>query len=470
MTGSFDVAVLGSGPAGVTAAARASELGARTALVTADRFGGMAANDGPVPVRTLAHTARLLRDARQLGRYGIAGISPELDYRHVLARVDEVVDDVRSSSFLLRRLNAQGVSLYENAGVARFVDPCRVRTGSGVTITADKFIVCTGGTGKALPIPGFELTATHSDAWSLTEVPRSMIVIGGGATGLQVASIFNTFGARVTVFEAGPQILPGADRDIAAAVAQGFRQNGIDVWEDFGTIESFTRTDGGIRMDHIGAGTRRSVEADMVISAVGWAADVTELNLGCAGVEVNARGCIEVDRYLRTSNRAFFAAGDVTGRTMLASEAIRDGFIAADNVVAGLRSVATDHYAAEGSFTDPEYASVGLTEHAARASGAAVHCTRLDYSRCTRPIIDGQTYGFCKLVIDTVTAEVLGCHVVGDRAVDIVQVLSVALSSGLRRVDDIARLSVSFPTYGEIVIHSAVLASQELGLDGVPLR
>lgn len=470
MAGSFDVAVLGSGPAGVTAAARASELGARTALVTAGRFGGMAANDGPVPVRTLAHTARLLRDARQLGRYGITGFSPELDYGHVLARVDEVVDEVRSSSFLLRQLNAQGVSLFQDTGTARFLDPHRVRTESGVTITADKFIVCTGGTGKALPIPGFELTGTHSDAWKLTAVPRSMIVIGGGATGLQVASVFNAFGTRVTVFEAGRQILPSADRDLAAAVARGFRCNGIDVREDFGTIDSFTRADDGIRMDYTGAGTHGSVEADLVISAVGWAADVTGLHLGCAGVEISARGFIEVDRYLRTANPDIFAAGDVTGRTMLASEAIRDGFVAADNAVAGPRSAVTDHYAAEGSFTDPEYASVGLTEHAARESGVPVHCTQLDYSRCTRPIIDGQTYGFCKLVIDAATAEVLGCHVVGDRAVDIVQLLSFALSSGLRRVDDIARLAVSFPTYGEIAIHAAVLASQELGLDGVPLR
>lgn len=426
----------------------------------------MAANDGPVPVRSLAHTARLLRDARQLGRYGIRGFYPELDYEHVLARVDHVVDEVRSSSFLLRQITAQGVGLYQNVGTAQFVDAHHVRTESGLTIAADKFIVCTGGTSKALPISGFELTGTHSDAWNLTKVPESMIVIGGGATGLQVASIFNAFGAWVTVFEAGPQILPSADHEVAAAVAQGFRQKGVDVWEDFGTIRSFSRTASGIRMEYIAAANRQSIEAELIISAVGWAADVTGLHLGRAGVDVTARGFIEVDEYLRTSNSDVFAAGDVTGRAMLASEAIRDGFIAADNAVAGPRSAVADHYAAEGSFTDPEYASVGLTEHAARETRADVHCTRLDYAQCTRPIIDGQTYGFCKLVLDAGTAEILGCHVVGDRAIEIVQVLSVALSSGLRRVDELARLAVSFPTYGEILIHAAVLASQELRLDG----
>lgn len=470
MTTSFDVAILGSGPAGVTAAARASELGARTALITAGRFGGMAANDGPVPVRTLAHTARLLRDARQLGRYGITGFYPELDYGHVLTRVDKVVDEVRSSSFLLRQITDQGVGLYQNTGAARFIDAHQVHTESGLTVAADKFIICTGGTGKTLPIPGFELVSTHSDAWNLTTVPESMIVIGGGATGLQVASIFNAFGTWVTVFEAGARILPASDGDIAAAVAKGFRQSGVDVWEDFGKIESFSRTGSGIRMEYTSGGQLQSLEAEFVISAVGWAADVTGLHLGCAGVDVTARGFIEVDEYQRTSSPTIFAAGDVTGRAMLASEAIRAGFVAADNAVSGLRSTASDHYTPEGSFTDPEYAAVGLTESAARESHRDVHCTMLDYDRCTRPIIDGQTFGFCKLVIDAGTAEILGCHVVGDRAVDIVQVLSVALTAGMRRVDDIGRLAVSFPTYAEILIHAAVLASQQLGLDNVPPR
>lgn len=470
MTSDFDVVVLGSGPAGVTAATRASELGARTALITAGRFGGMAANDGPVPVRTLAHAARLLRDARQLGRYGITGFYPELDYSQVLARVAAVVDDVRASSFLLRQITSQGVTLYQNAGKAHFLDAHRVQTDAGLIVAADKFIVCTGGTNKTLPIPGFDLLSTHSDAWTLTKVPESMIVIGGGATGLQVASIFNAFGSWVSVFEVGPRLLPHADAEVAAAVAEGFRQSGVDVWEGFGTVDSFARNGDAIRMEYTSSGQRHSLDAALVVSAVGWISDVRGLHLDAAGVTVNTRGFVDTDEYLRTSAANIFAAGDITGRSMLASEAIRDGYIAADNAVAGLRSPLTSHYAPEGSFTDPEYASVGATEEDARAAVAQVHCTRVDYGACTRPIIDGRTYGFCKLVIDAETALVLGCHVVGDRAVDIVQVLSVALSAGMRRVDDIARLAVSFPTYAEILIHTAVAASQQLGLSGVAPR
>lgn len=439
-------------------------------MITAGRFGGMAANDGPVPVRTLAHTARLLRDARQLGRYGITGFYPELDYSQVLGRVTAVVDDVRASSFLLRQITAQGVTLYQNTGRARFLDGHRVQTDSGLSISADRFIVCTGGTNKTLPIPGFDLLGTHSDAWTLTTVPESMIVVGGGATGLQVASIFNAFGTWVSVFEAGARLLPHADADVAAGVAEGFRQSGIDVWEAFGTIESFTRNGAGIRMEYTDSGQRHSLDAELVISAVGWIADVDDLHLDTAGIAVNAAGFVSTDQYLRTSAPHIFAAGDITGRSMLASEAIRDGYVAADNAVGGLRSPLTDHYAPEGSFTDPEYASVGLTEAQARATVALVHCSRVDYATCVRPIIDGRTDGFCKLVIDAETAEILGGHVVGDRAIDIVQVLSVALATGTGRVDDLARLAVSFPTYAEILIHTAIAASQQLGLTGIAHR
>ena len=193
---------------GVVAALRAADLGARTALVTRDEFGGMAANDGPVPVRTLAHAARLIREARQLGQYGIAVSEPVLDYPRLLARVREVVNDVRAHSTWREQIDSLGVTVHEHAGVARFVDPHTIETASGLRLQAEKFILCTGGISRRLAVPGFEFTNTHSDAWSLTSVPPSMLVIGGGATGVQVASVFNAFGSRVQLFQRGPRILP----------------------------------------------------------------------------------------------------------------------------------------------------------------------------------------------------------------------------------------------------------------------
>ena len=174
----MDVVVIGAGPAGLLAALRAAELGARTILVTRGEVGGMAANDGPIPVRTLAHAARLLRNAKQLGRYGISVGEPVLDYPRLLARTREVVHDVREHAVRRETLEKVGVTIYENSGTARFVDPHTIETESGLRLQADKIILSAGGTSRRLPIPGFEWTSTHSDAWSLSAVPPSMIVIG----------------------------------------------------------------------------------------------------------------------------------------------------------------------------------------------------------------------------------------------------------------------------------------------------
>ncbi len=330
-----DVLVVGAGPAGVAAALRAADLGAKTTLVTRDEFGGMAANDGPIPVRTLAHAARLMREARQLERYGIALSGLELDYTKLLGRVGEVVAEARSRAAFREQIDAAGAVVHEQAGAARFVDPHTVETKSGLRLRADKIVICTGGKTRKLAVPGAELTATHSDAWSLRSVPASMLVIGAGATGVQVASIFGGFGAKVQLFQRGPRIIPSEDEDVSAAVAAAFRSGGLTVREDFGEIESFEAVRGGVRMSFVKDGRRERAEAEVVVAAVGWMAETEELNLVAAGVEVTARGFVGVDAYLGTSAPHVFAAGDVTGRLMLAPQALQDGLMAATNAVLG---------------------------------------------------------------------------------------------------------------------------------------
>ena len=157
-----------------------------------------------------------------------------MDYSQLLERVREVVDDVRAHSTFRSQTDSAGVQVHEHAGVARFVDPHTMVTASGLTLQSDKIILCPGGTSRRLSVPGAELTATHSDAWGLSSVPQSIIVIGGGATGAQVASVFNAFGAKIQLFQSGPRILPTEDEDVSAAVAAAFRESGIVVREDFG--------------------------------------------------------------------------------------------------------------------------------------------------------------------------------------------------------------------------------------------
>ena len=458
----IDVIVIGAGPAGVVAALRAADLGARTALVTRDEFGGMAANDGPVPVRTLAHAARLIREARQLGQYGIAVSEPVLDYPRLLTRVREVVDDVRAHSSLREQIDSLGVTVHEHAGVARFVDQHTIETESGLRLQAEKIILCTGGVSRRLAVPGFEFTSTHSDAWSLTSVPPSMLVIGAGATGVQVASIFNAFGSRVQLFQPGPRILPTEDEDVSAAVAAAFRESGIVVHENFGTIESFEKTPTGVRMNFSKSGDRDSAEASLAVVAVGWLANTAGLNLAAAGVETDDRGFVKVDAYLRTSAPHIFAAGDVTGRLLLVPPAIQDGFVAATNAVRGPTMTTGDAVNPIGSFTDPEYAQVGLTEAQAREAHDVVVAI-VHFDATTRTIIDGRTFGFCKLIVDRATCRILGCHVVGERAVEITQVAAIAIAAGMR-VDDLAHVPLSFPTYAGILARVAASVTRQLNL------
>ena len=191
-----DVAVIGAGPAGVVAAVRAARLGARTALISRDAVGGMAATDGPVPVRTLAQAARLRREARHLHRYGIEMNDAVLNYGQLLDRVRGVVAEVSQHSLLRDELADTGVLLREHVGTARFVDPHTIEGEQGTRLYADKIILCAGGTNRALPVPGAELVGSHRDAWTLTAVPQSLLVIGAGATGVQVASVFAELGSR----------------------------------------------------------------------------------------------------------------------------------------------------------------------------------------------------------------------------------------------------------------------------------
>jgi pyruvate/2-oxoglutarate dehydrogenase complex dihydrolipoamide dehydrogenase (E3) component len=468
--GQMNVLVIGAGPAGVFAALRAADLGARTALVTRGRFGGMAANDGPIPVRTLAHAARLVREARQLERYGVAASPGPLDYGRLMARVREVVEEAQQHSALRGQVDAAGIGVHEDAGDVRFVDPHTVETGSGLRLRADRIVICTGGVSRRLDLPGFELTCTHSDAWSLTAAPASMLIVGAGATGAQVASVFNAFGTRIELFEAGKRILPTEDHEVSAAVAAAFRASGVEVHEDFGHIESFERTAAGVRMNLSKAGAKSSAEAELVVVAVGWAADTAAMNLAAAGVQTGPRGFIQVDEALRTSAPHIFAAGDVVGAMMLAPQAMQAGYRAASNAVTGAASPAADQPNPVGSFTDPEYAQVGLTEAAARERHGEVEVATVDYAGATRPIIDGRTVGFCKLVVDWPGGAILGCHIVGERAVDIVQLAALAMAAGMS-VQRLAHLPISFPTYAGVLGRAAAIAARRLNrADAKPVQ
>ena len=420
----------------------------------------MAANDGPVPVRTLAHAARLMREARQLGRYGISAGEPRLDYRRLLARVREVTGDVRAHALLRDELQHAGVTLHEHAGTARFVEPHVIESDNGPRLRAANIILCTGGVSRQLPVPGFELTCTHSDAWRLESAPDSLLVIGAGATGVQVASIFNAFESRVTLFEAAPRILMSEDEQVSGAMSTALQTSGVRVLEGAGTIERFEPSPAGVRLVYSRGDAEVQIDATLAVVAVGWVANTDPLDLPVAGVETDPRGYIKVDSQLRTTARGIYAAGDVTGHLMVVHEAAREAYLAATNATVGTTEVLPAEVSPLGSFTDPEYASVGLTEATARETHDVV-VGEERFESMPRPIIDGRPTGFCKLVVDREEHNILGCHIVGERAVELAQLAALAVASGTK-VEQLALVPFSFPTYANALGRAAVRAARQL--------
>ena len=311
-------------------------------------------------------------------------------------------------------------------------------------------------------MPGAELVGSHRDAWTLTAVPESLLVVGAGATGVQVASVFAELGSQVTLFEAGPRILATEDEDVSRAMAAAFRATGMVVREGFGTIRGFEKAPAGVRMIFAKDDTADSVQATLAIAAIGWLADTAGLNLAAAGVAITDRGYVQVDEQLRTTAPHIFAAGDITGRLMLVPHAVQDGYLAATNAVLDRGATLTPQVSPIGSFTDPEYAQVGPTETQARRDHDVVVAS-VPFATTARPIIDGRIDGFCKLIVDRGTHKMLGCHVVGERAVEIIQVAAIAIAAAMP-VEEFARIPLSFPTYTNVLGRAVLDAARQLGV------
>lgn len=460
----FEIAVIGGGPAGVTAALRARELGATVALVERGNMGGTCTNDGCVPTRVLAKAARLVRDAEQFSSYGLEGEPPKVDFERLLSRTQRIVYQVQEKKQLRSSLETAGVKVFDRAGEASFADAHTLSLDGGMDLPAEKFILCAGGHARRIDFPGSEHAITHSDVWKMKRLPSSVAVVGGAATGCQLASVFAAFGSRVHLLEASPHILGGEDEVVSKGVAESFARRGIEVVAGIGGIERIEKTNKGMSLSYSQRGETKSLDVEVVVLAVGWVGGVESLNLEAAGVE-SGRGYVTVDDSLRTSTSHVFAAGDLTGRMMLVQSATHEGALAAENAVLDggrmLRHAVVPH----GGFTDPEYAGVGPTEAQARSEQDCVVAV-VPYSDLDRGVIDGHTEGSCKLLVSRSTRRVLGAHIVGEQAVEVVQVVATAMRAGMR-VEQLADLELAYPTFTAVIGLAARQIVRELGL--IPL-
>jgi pyruvate/2-oxoglutarate dehydrogenase complex dihydrolipoamide dehydrogenase (E3) component len=454
------VLVLGGGPAGTTAALQARELGAEVTLVEAKRLGGISLNEGPGPIRTLARAARLLRDARSWEQFGLRGPAPSVDIAAALDSTRRVAHHAREHKRLADAVRGRGVDVIEGAGPAVFVDPHSVQITDGRTFGGDAVIVAVGGHPGRLPIPGAELALTYDGLRELSTLPSSVAVIGGADTGCQLASILGDFGVAVTLIEASPGLVPHADADVSVALTSSFRDRGITVMTST-RVEQLEQTATGVAVHHRSGTELGRVDVDLVFFAVGWPGNATTLGAEAVGI-VTQRGYVQVGDDLRSSLPHVLAAGDVNGISMLVPSARHEGRLAAENAVLGTSRRFDHEIVPTGSFTDPEYGSVGLTEAAARERYDCEVAT-VRYDDLVRPVVDARPDGFCKLIVERRLRSILGAHVVGEYSAEVIQMVAACMAADMR-VEQIAELHPAFPTFTEAVGMAALKVVRQLGV------
>ena len=458
------VLVVGGGPAGVTAAIQARELGADVTLLEADQIGGTNLNRGPTPVRTLARAARLARDWSSWDRFGLEGPRPVPNLDAVLANCARVARYAHDKKDISGHLRQHGIDLVDHLGPVRFTGPRTVRAGDGRSWHGDRIVIAVGCRAAPLPVPGGELALTYQDILLLKALPYEVAVIGGADTGCQIASIFADFGSQVRLIEAGPRIVPSADASISAALSQAFDAKGMTVITG-ARVQALEPGSERVTIHFTSGGPAEYTAADAVFAAVGWPASLQDLDLDAAGVDRSPRA-IPVDDCLRTNVAHIFAAGDVNGRSKLVQTARLEGRIAAWNAVRGPSRQMAYEAIPSGSFTDPEYGSVGMTEdQAAREHEIAVGIAR--YDDLVRPVADGQPDGFCKLIADRHSHAILGAHVLGEYSAETVQVVATAMAAGMS-VEQVAEMQFAFPTFTEGVSMAAQKACRSIGIGEFP--
>jgi pyruvate/2-oxoglutarate dehydrogenase complex dihydrolipoamide dehydrogenase (E3) component len=302
----------------------------------------------------------------------------------------------------------------------------------------------------------------------MRKVPRSVAVVGGAATGCQLASVFAAFGARVRLLDVAPRILAAEDESVSERVAEAFGRRGIEVITRIGGVEGIDKRDRDLRLYYGENGSVRALDTEAVVLAVGWPGNVEGLNLEVAGVETE-RGYVRVDDALRTDAPHVFAAGDITGRMMLVQSATHEGNLAAEQAVLGGEHSYRHEIVPHGGFTDPEYASVGLTERGAHSEGYDCAVATVPYAELDRSVIDGYTEGLCKLVVDRRSRRILGAHIVGEQAVEVVQIVATAMRAEMP-VEQLADVEYAYPTFTAIVGIAARRILRALGLVAVSPR
>jgi dihydrolipoamide dehydrogenase len=441
---SYDCIVIGSGPGGYVAAVRAAQLGMKTAVVEKDRVGGRCLNYACIPAKAILRVADVLSEIREAGDFGLKVSEPTVEWPGVLARREKVVKTLTGGVSGLFKKN--GIELIE--GEAALAGSGAV-TVNGQQIAAKTIILATGSVKR--PIPGTEFGGRvigTEEAWALPELPKSLAVVGAGASGAEIASAYARLGSEVTLFEALERVLPTEDEDISKVVDRGLKRQGITVHTST-FVENIQSMESVCRYTH---GDTKA-ESEWLVIATGRGPDVDALGLDTAGVTRGTAGLIEVDGAMRTSAEGIYAIGDLVLGPALAHKASDEGIIAVEDA-AGLETHPIEYQdVPRATFCTPNVGSFGLTEAQAREQGYDVTVGKLQYGAVGAGTVYGDRTGLVKLVGEKQYGELLGGHIVGTRATELIQELVNvrALEGGY---PEVARIIHGHPTLSEAVMEA----------------
>jgi len=454
--GRVDVAVLGGGPGGYTAAFRAADLGLRVALIERhSRLGGVCLNVGCIPSKAMLHAAKLITDAEDADGIGIAFGAPKVDIGALRASTTDVVERLtKGLAGLARQRKVEVVR-----GDATFTGPntLEVRTADGPREVAfANCVIAAGSEPVRLPfLPDDPRIMDSTGALALEDVPRRLLVIGGGIIGLEMATVYDALGSRVTVVELMDQLIPGCDTDLVKPLHTrvAARYEAIHL----GTkVTKVTARKDGLRVTMEGPGGERTVTVDRILVAVGRRANGDRLGLDAAGVAVDERGVIPVDGRMRTNVPHIHAIGDIVGNPMLAHKATYQGAVAAE-VIAGQDSLFDPRSIPSVAYTDPEIAWTGLTETEARAGDIPYELAVVPWAASGRALAMGRPEGRTKLLVEPGSRRLLGAGIVGTGAGDLIANVSHALEMGAV-AEDLALTIHPHPTLSETLAFAAQAA------------
>jgi dihydrolipoamide dehydrogenase len=451
----FDLIVIGGGPAGYVGAIRARQLGLRTALVEQEKVGGTCLHVGCIPTKVLLHTAELLEEMRGAAEMGVVAEGVRLDYARVQARLDRVVaTNYRGVEYLMRK---HGVTVVPGHGRLLAATRVGVTASGGTTseLEAPRILLATGSRPRSLPGVSIDndRILDSTGALRLPAVPRSIAILGAGAVGTEFASVFAAFGSAVTLVEMMPQVLPLEDEEVAGVLAKSLQRRGVTVRT--GTTVVGVRPAGdGVRVAVRAQDAEETIEAEYVLVAVGRAPLVDGLGLEAVGLDAGGGG-LAVDERMQTPVPSIYAAGDLVGGLLLAHVASAEATTAVE-AIAGHRPPALDpSLLPRATYSIPQVASCGLTEKQAREAGHDVAVGRFPFVASGRATILGQREGLVKIVSDRAVGEILGVHLVGPQVTELLPegVLGKSLEA---TVAEIGQAVHAHPTLSEAVREAAL--------------